>query len=69
VPGKAHERMYEDILTDVQGSEEKLARMFVPGTTGLKTPLTFGDVTFMSEELYSGRSILSGILTKLVLIR
>jgi tRNA A37 threonylcarbamoyladenosine dehydratase len=69
VPGKARERMYEGILTYVQGSEEKLARMFVPGTTGLKTPLTLGDVAFMSEELYSGRSILSGIPTKLVLIR
>ncbi|RFU79835.1 hypothetical protein TARUN_2430 [Trichoderma arundinaceum] len=69
VPGKARERMYEGILTYVQGSEEKLARLFVPGTTGLKTPLTLGDVAFMSEELYGGRSILSGIPTKLVLIR
>ncbi|KAH6605270.1 hypothetical protein Trco_006977 [Trichoderma cornu-damae] len=69
VPGKARERMYEGILTFVQGSEEKLARLFVPGTTGLKMPLTLGDVAFMSEELYRGRSILSGIPTKLVLIR
>ncbi|KAL7800112.1 hypothetical protein V8C37DRAFT_364154 [Trichoderma ceciliae] len=69
VPGKARERMYEGILAYIQGSEEKLARMFVPGTTGLKTPLTLGDVAFLSEELYRGRSVLSGIPTKLVLIR
>ncbi|KAM0461961.1 hypothetical protein ACHAPV_002542 [Trichoderma viride] len=69
IPGKARERMYEGILTYVQGSEEKLGRMFIPGLTGLKNPLTLGDVAFMTEELYSGRSILSGIPTKLVLIR
>ncbi|EGR46807.1 uncharacterized protein TRIREDRAFT_65672 [Trichoderma reesei QM6a] len=69
VPGKAREKMYEGILTYVQGSEEKLARLFVPDTTGLKTPLTLGDVAFLTEELYNGRSILSGIPTRLVLIR
>lgn len=69
VPAKGREKMYEGIFTYVQGSEDKLARLFVPGVTGLKLPLTMGDVAFLSEEVYRGRSIISGIPTKLVLIR
>ncbi|PNY22893.1 tRNA threonylcarbamoyladenosine dehydratase 2 [Tolypocladium capitatum] len=69
VPAKGRDKMYEGILTYVQGSEEKLARLFEPGTIGLKTPLTLGDVAFLAEELYHARSIISGIPTRLVLIR
>ncbi|KOS20791.1 Uncharacterized protein ESCO_004123 [Escovopsis weberi] len=69
VPAKGRERMYESILTYVQSSEEKLARLFAPGTTGLKIPLTVGDCAFMAEELFRSRSAVSGIPTKLVLIR
>lgn len=69
VPAKGREKMYEGILTFVQGSEEKLARLFEPGTVGLKTPLTLGDIAFLAEELYHARSIITGIPTKLVLIR
>ncbi|KND87815.1 tRNA threonylcarbamoyladenosine dehydratase 2 [Tolypocladium ophioglossoides CBS 100239] len=69
VPAKGREKMYEGILTYVQGSEEKLARLFEPGTVGLKTPLTVGDIAFLTEELYHARSIITGIPTKLVLIR
>ncbi|KAG6001739.1 hypothetical protein E4U21_003878 [Claviceps maximensis] len=68
-PAKGRDKMYEGILTYVQGSEERLARTLGLDTIGLKTPLTMGDVAFLSEELYHGRSIISGISTKLVLIR
>lgn len=69
IPAKGREKMYEGILMYVQGCEENLARLFVPGLTGLKIPLTVGDVAFLSEDLYHGRSIITGISTKLVLIR
>ncbi|KAM4065550.1 thiF family protein [Hirsutella rhossiliensis] len=69
VPAKGREKMYEGILAYVQGAEEKLARLYEPDMVGLKTPLTVGDVAFLSEELYSARSIVSGIPTRLVLIR
>lgn len=69
VPAKGREKMYEGILAYVQGTEEKLARLFEPTTAGLKTPLTVGDVAFLSEEVYHGRSIVSGIPTRLVLTR
>ncbi|KAG5923318.1 hypothetical protein E4U42_004991 [Claviceps africana] len=68
-PAKGRDKMYEGILTYVQGSEERLARTLGLDTIGLKTPLTTGDVAFLSEELYHGRSVISGISTKLVLIR
>ncbi|PFH59814.1 hypothetical protein XA68_11862 [Ophiocordyceps unilateralis] len=69
VVAKGRDRMYEGILAYVQGFEERLARLFDPETMGLKTPLTVGDVSFLCEELYQSRSIVSRIPTKLVLIR
>jgi hypothetical protein len=68
-PAKGRDKMYDGILSFVQSTEEKLVRLFVPGTIGLKVPLNFGDVAFLTEELYHARSIISGIPTKLVLIR
>ncbi|KAG6136776.1 hypothetical protein E4U25_001109 [Claviceps purpurea] len=68
-PAKGREKMYEGIMTYVAGSEDRLARSLGLDTVGLKTPLTMGDVAFLSEELYHGRSIISGISTKIVLIR
>jgi tRNA A37 threonylcarbamoyladenosine dehydratase len=69
IPAKGREKMYEGILNFVQSSEENLVRRFVPGTDGLKVPLTMGDISFLTEELYHARSVLSGIPTKLVLAR
>lgn len=69
VPAKGREKMYEGIMTFVQGSEERLARALGLDAVGLKTPITMGDVAFLSEEMYHARSIISGIPTKIVLIR
>ncbi|KAH7161278.1 hypothetical protein EDB81DRAFT_338802 [Dactylonectria macrodidyma] len=70
LPAKGRDRMYDGILAYVQSSEDKLARLTDGGdTVGLKIPLTVGDVAFLAEELYNGRSVITGIPTKLVLIR
>ncbi|KAI5467852.1 hypothetical protein BGZ63DRAFT_372334 [Mariannaea sp. PMI_226] len=70
VPAKGRDRMYEGILGAVQGFEDKLARLTDGGdTVGLKVPLTLGEVSFLVEELYRSRSAITGIPTKLVLIR
>ncbi|RDA95270.1 hypothetical protein CP533_3474 [Ophiocordyceps camponoti-saundersi (nom. inval.)] len=69
IAAKGRDKMYEGILAYVQGFEERLARLFEPETTGLRTPLTVGDVAFLSEELFQARSIVSRIPSKLVLIR
>lgn len=36
---------------------------------GLKLPLTFGDIAFLVEEIYRGRSAITGVPTRLVLVR
>jgi hypothetical protein len=65
--------MYEGILAYVQASEEKIVRMIEGGRTdvciGLKVPITAGDIAFLVEEAFRGRSAVSGIPTKLMLIR
>jgi hypothetical protein len=66
--------MYEGILSFLQGSEDRLIRSLAPDgspatTRGLKLPLTHGDVAFLIEELNHGRSAVTGVPTKLVLVR
>ncbi len=72
VPGKARDKMYDGILAYVQASEEKIVRFMtrMPGDVGLglKVPLTTGDISFLVEEVF-GRSVVTGVPTKLVLIR
>jgi hypothetical protein len=65
--------MYEAILAYVQASEEKVVRMMEGGRTdvciGLKVPITPGDISFLVEEAFRGRSAVTGIPTKLMLVR
>lgn len=68
-PAKGREKMYDGILNFVQGSEERLARMFEPGIIGLRLPLNIQDVSFLSDDFYRSRSLLSGLTTRLVLVR
>lgn len=72
-PAKARDKMYEAILAYVQASEEKIVRMIEGGRTdvciGLKVPITPGDIAFLVEEAFRGRSAVTGIPTKLMLIR
>lgn len=72
-PAKARDKMYEAILAFVQASEEKIVRMIEGGRPdiciGLKVPITPGDIAFLVEEAFRGRSAITGIPTKLVLVR
>lgn len=73
-PAKTRDKMYDSILVALQGSEEKMLRHLTPGhdptvTLGLKIPVTLGDVAFLTEEIFRGRSAISGIPTRLHLIR
>jgi tRNA A37 threonylcarbamoyladenosine dehydratase len=71
VPAKGREKMYDGILAQLQGSEEKLARLTTPGedAQGLKLSLSVYDVGYLVEEVYRGKSALSGIPTRLALVR
>jgi hypothetical protein len=66
--------MYDSILAALQGSEEKTLRYMTPGhdaslTLGLKVPVTVGDVSFLVEEIFKGRSSVTGLSTRLSLVR
>ncbi|ROT35398.1 ubiquitin-protein ligase molybdopterin-converting factor [Sodiomyces alkalinus F11] len=72
---KNRDKMYDGILGLVQASEERLVR-YSEGTSadldvarGLRLPLTPGDVAFLVEELYKGRSAITGVPTRLSLVR
>ncbi|KAK9420900.1 hypothetical protein SUNI508_00991 [Seiridium unicorne] len=73
-PAKGRDKMHDGILAGLQGSEEKMVRHMTPGSDfsiaiGLKTPITIGDVAFLTEEIFRGRSAITGLPTRLALLR
>jgi tRNA A37 threonylcarbamoyladenosine dehydratase len=70
LPSKSRDKMYDGILGALQGAEERLGRaLFIEDAQGLKIPITQSDVGYLVEEVYNGRSIISGLSTRLVLSR
>ncbi|PSN73931.1 hypothetical protein BS50DRAFT_4045 [Corynespora cassiicola Philippines] len=69
LPSKSRDKMYEGILGALQGSEDRIARAQGFDTQGLRIPITQDDVGYLIEEVYHGRSIISGLATRLCLIR
>lgn len=65
--------MYEGIIAAVQGGEEKILRHMTGGdvaiTQGLKTPVTISDLAFLVEDIFKGRSAITGLPTRLTLAR
>ncbi|RYP73877.1 hypothetical protein DL771_003319 [Monosporascus sp. 5C6A] len=70
---KGRDKMYEGILAAVQGGEEKILRHMTGGdvsiTLGLKTPVTVSDLAFLVEDIYKGRSAITGLPNRLTLMR
>ena len=66
---KGREKMYENILANLHGLEERLARHEGADTTGLKIPVTKDDVGYLIEEVYRGKSVVSNLPTRLALVR
>ncbi len=69
VGGKGREKMYEQILSGLLALEERLVRAEGGDAVGLKIPLNRGDVEYLVEEVYRGKSVISGLGTRLVLVR
>ena len=67
--GKGRDKLYETVLGQLQASEEKLARAGGATVVGLKVPVTRDEVGFMLDEVYRGKSVLSGLATRLTLVR
>ena len=79
---KGRDKLYDQILASVHGFEEKLVRHYEASgeasaeekkkkslAYGLRVPLTAGDIAFLVEEVYRGRSIVSGLPTRTTLVR
>lgn len=71
VGAKGREKMYEGILAQLQGLEERLARSIETGfdSTGLRVPVNADDVGYLVEEVWRGRSAISGLTSRLALAR
>lgn len=63
------EKMYEGILSALQGMEERLARNDKQNAVGLRLPLSREDVGYLVEEVFRGKSVVSGLTNRLALVR
>ena len=67
---KARDKMYEHVLSQLQGCEERLSREVAgEDVLGLKVPLSTADVSYLLEEVFRGKSVVSGLTTRLALVR
>jgi hypothetical protein len=67
---KGRDKMYEGMLSALQGLEERLARSFEgQDAVGLRIPLGKDDIQYLTEEVFRGRSVVSGLINRLALIR
>lgn len=69
LPSKAREKMYDGILGQLQGLEERVAKYHGYDPVGLRLPVTMDDVGYLIEEVYHGKSVISGLASRLALTR
>ena len=67
---RGREKMYDAMLSNLQGQEERLARL-VNGedAIGLKVAVSKDDIAYLVEEIFRGKSVITGLSTRLVLTR
>ena len=63
------EKLYESVLQGLQAVEVKLARAEGVNVQGLRIPVSKDDVSYLIEEIFRGKSVVSGLPTRLALIR
>ncbi|KAF2157679.1 hypothetical protein K461DRAFT_264550 [Myriangium duriaei CBS 260.36] len=69
LPSKAREKMYDGMLALLQGFEERLARSMGIDAQGLRLPVSVDDVGYLVEEVFHGRSVVSGLGSRMALVR
>lgn len=72
IPAKPREKLYDHILGNLQGCEERVAAARCRGgelPVGLRLPISRDDVAYIVEEVYRGKSAVSGVPTRLTLVR
>ncbi|EER27857.1 ThiF family protein [Coccidioides posadasii C735 delta SOWgp] len=66
---KGREKLYDSVLGALQGMEERLAKHDNKDPVGLRIPITKDDVGYLLEEVWRGKSVVSGLTTRLALVR
>lgn len=67
--GKGREKLYETILAFLQNFSEKMARQVAgQDPINLRLPISKDDIAFLVEEVWRGKSAVTGLSTRLVLI-
>ncbi|KAF9879600.1 ThiF family protein [Colletotrichum karsti] len=71
VPAKNRDKLYNDIVGFIQASETRLVKHKhgVEESKGIRVPISLGDAAFLTEELWKGRSAITGLINRLVLVR
>ena len=67
--GKVREKLYDTVLSGFLASEERLVRANGEDAVGLRLPLTKEDIGFLVDEVFRGKSLISGLTTRLTLVR
>ncbi|KAJ5099463.1 hypothetical protein N7532_006464 [Penicillium argentinense] len=66
---KGRDKLYDGVYSTLQGLMEKLNRQVAgQDPTGLRLPISKEDITFLIEEVWRGRSVISGLYNRIVLI-
>ncbi|OXV08347.1 hypothetical protein Egran_03890 [Elaphomyces granulatus] len=67
--GKSRDKMYDTILSGLQALAERLSRTEAgEDPIGLRLPIGKEDVAYLVEEIWRGRSVVSGLPNRLALI-
>ncbi|KAI9671233.1 MAG: hypothetical protein M1829_004640 [Trizodia sp. TS-e1964] len=69
LPIRGRDKLYDNIHANLQGLEERLIRAAGADATGLKLPVTKDDVAYLIEEIFRAKSVVSGLSTRLALVR
>ncbi|KAL1625573.1 hypothetical protein SLS56_007232 [Neofusicoccum ribis] len=69
LPSKSRDKLYDGVLGALQGAEERLARHQGLDAVGLRIPVSQDDVGYLVEEAWRGKSVVTGLSTRLALTR
>lgn len=65
---RGRDKMYDGMLSALQGMVERLVRNEGGDPIGLRIPLSRDDISYLVEEVFRGKSVVSGLPTRLALV-
>ena len=66
--GKGREKLYDAVLSNLQGLIERVIKRQGGDPVGLRLPITKDDVGYVIEEIFRGKSVISHLPTRLALV-